>query len=69
MSGKVLGLGLNIVVATFFFGFVGRWVGRRVGAEEILTLVGGFIGAAAAFYSLYAHLVIRPREQGEEESE
>lgn len=69
LPGHALGLGLNIVVAAFFFGFLGRWIGRRVGGEDALTLLGGLIGAAAGFYSLYVHLVIRPREQGEEESE
>ena len=69
LPAEVLGLGLNIVVAAFFFGFLGRWVGRRVGAEDILTLVGGMIGAAAGFYSLYVHLVVRPRDKSEEESE
>ena len=69
LPAEVLGLGLNIVVAAFFFGFLGRGVGRRVGAEDILTLVGGMIGAAAGFYSLYVHLVVRPRDKSEEESE
>ena len=69
LPGQVLGLGLNIVVAAFFFGFLGQRLGRRVGAEDLLTLLGGFIGAAGGFYSLYVHLVVRPREQDEEKSE
>lgn len=69
MAGNVLGLGLNIVVAAFFFGFVGHWVGKRVGGQDVLTLLGGFIGAAAGFYSLYSHLVLRPRENQEKQSE
>ena len=64
-----LGLGLNIVVAAFVFGFLGNWVGKRVGAEDVLTLLGGFIGAAAGFYSLYIHMVVRPREDREKKSE
>lgn len=64
-----LGLGLNIVVAAFVIGFLGNWVGKRVGAEDALTLLGGFIGAAAGFYSLYVHMVIRPREEQEKKSE
>ncbi len=67
LPGHALGLGLNIVVAALFFGFLGRLIGRRVGGEEVLTLVGGLMGAAAGFYSLYVHLVVRPREKGEEE--
>lgn len=64
-----LGLGLNIVVAAFVFGFLGNWVGKRVGAEDVLTLFGGLVGAAAGFYSLYVHMVIRPREDEENKSE
>ena len=56
-----IGLGLNVVVAAFLFGFLGHWVGKRVGAEEALTLIGGFVGAGAGFYSLYLHLAGRPR--------
>lgn len=62
-----LGLGLNIVVAAFVFGFLGNWVGKRVGAEDALTLLGGLVGAAAGFYSLYIHLVVRPREDEDQE--
>ena len=69
VSAEVLGLGLNVVVATFLFGFLGHWVGTRVGAEEALTLAGGLLGAGAGFYSLYAHLVIRPREDQKKKSE
>lgn len=63
LPGEVLGLGLNVVVAAFLFGFIGRWVGTKIGGEEYLTLLGGFIGAAAGFYSLYMHLTTRPEDR------
>lgn len=66
---EAIGLGLNVVVAAFLFGFLGHWVGKRVGAEEALTLVGGLVGAGAGFYSLYLHLIWRPREDREKEPE
>ena len=69
LPGHALGLGLNIVAAAFLFGFLGQWIGKRVGAEDILTLVGGMIGAAAGFYSLYLHLVVRPRLDEEKKPE
>jgi len=62
---EVVGLGLNVVVAAFLFGFLGHWLGTKIGAEEILALVGGFIGAAAGFYSLYLHLSARPQQDRE----
>ena len=69
VPAEAIGLGLNVVVAAFLFGFLGHWVGKRVGAEEALTLVGGLLGAGAGFYSLYLHLIWRPREDREKESE
>ena len=69
VPAEAIGLGLNVVVAAFLFGFLGHWVGKRVGAEEALTLLGGLLGAGAGFYSLYLHLIWRPREDREKESE
>ena len=42
LPGEVLGLGLNVVVSAFFFAFLGRWVGSKIGGQEYLTLLGGF---------------------------
>ena len=38
-------------------------------ATAALTLAGGLLGAGAGFYSLYMHLVVRPREDQEKKSE
>jgi hypothetical protein len=65
IPAEAIGLGLNVVVAAFLFGFLGQWVGKRVGAEDALTLVGGLLGAGAGFYSLYLHLAGRPRQDRE----
>lgn len=62
-------LGLNVVIAAFLFGFLGHWIGKRVGAVDALTLVGGLVGAAAGFYSLFVHLAQRSRENREKKSE
>lgn len=69
VPAEAIGLGLNVVVAAFLFGSLGHWVGKRVGAEDALTLVGGLLGAGAGFYSLYLHLTGRPREDREKKSE
>lgn len=66
---EAVGLGLNVVVAALLFGFLGHWVGKRVGADEVLTLAGGLLGAAAGFYSLYLHLAGRSREDREKKPE
>jgi len=66
---EALNLGLNVVIAALLFGFLGRWVGKRVGAEDVLTLVGGLLGAAAGFYSLYLRIAGRSREDREKRPE
>lgn len=67
LSSEVLGYGITIAASTLLFGYLGSLAGRRLGAEDALTLVGGLIGAAAGFYSLYVHIVVRARETEEEE--
>ncbi len=69
VPAEAIGLGLNVVVAAFLFGFLGQWVGKRVGAEEALTLIGGLIGAGAGFYSLYLHVAGRPRKDRDKRAE
>lgn len=69
VPAEAVGLGLNVVIATLLFGFLGHWVGKRVGAQEALTLAGGLVGAAAGFYSLVLHISGRHREDQEKKSE
>jgi len=66
---EAVNLGLNVVIAALLFGFLGHWVGKRVGAEDLLTLVGGLVGAAAGFYSLYLHVAGRSQDNREKKSE
>jgi positive regulator of sigma E activity len=54
-SGEVLGRALNVGVSGFAFGFLGHWIGTKVGAPDVLAVFGAFVGASAGFYSLYAH--------------
>jgi hypothetical protein len=69
VPAEAIGLGLNVVVAAFLFGFLGHWIGKRVGADEALTLVGGLVGATAGFVSLYLHLARRSQDNRETKSE
>ena len=61
-AGDMLGRALNVAVSGFAFGFLGHWIGTKVGAADVLALVGAFIGATAAFYSLYAHVTARSKQ-------
>ena len=69
-SSRFLGHGMALAASVALFGWVGSEIGQRVGSEALLTLLGMFLGGAAAFYSLYVQLVVRPRlEHDREESE
>ena len=62
-SFQFLGLGMTFAASVALFGWVGFEVGKRTGAEELLTVLGVFLGGAAGFYNLYVQVVIRPREE------
>jgi hypothetical protein len=69
-SSQFLGHGMTLAASVGLFGWAGFEVGKRIGAESLLTILGMFVGGAAGFYNLYVQLVIRPREeQGREESD
>ena len=66
LQSRAMGLGLNIVIAALLFGFLGRWIGSKVGAQDVLTLLGGLIGASAGFYSLYLQISAPPKPNEDE---
>ena len=69
-SSQFLGHGMTLAASVAFFGWVGFEVGKRIGAESLLAILGMLLGGAAGFYNLYVQLVIRPREeQGREGSD
>ena len=69
-SFQFLGHGITLAAAVALFGWVGFEVGRRTGAEELMTILGVLLGGTAGFYNLYVQVVIRPREeQGRKESD
>ncbi len=70
VSSRYLGHGTTLAASVALFGWVGFEIGTRVGAESLLTILGGFFGGAVGFYGLYVQLVIRPREeQGHQEGD
>ncbi len=62
-SSEFLGHGMALAASAALFGWIGFEVGRRIGAESLLTVLGILFGGAVGFYNLYARLVIRPREE------
>lgn len=66
VSSRYLGHGMALAASVAFFGWLGSWVGQRVGAESILTLLGILFGGASGFLNMYVQLVIRPRQLADE---
>ena len=63
-SGQFMGHGLTWALAVLLFMWAGYWVDGKVGTAPILMIIGAFVGGGAGFYSLYYHIVIEPRERG-----
>ena len=65
-SGQFMGHGLTLALAVLLFMGIGAWVDSKVGSAPILMVIGAFVGGGAGFYSLYSHIVIKPREMGQD---
>jgi F0F1-type ATP synthase assembly protein I len=63
--GQHAGWGLTIAVSIGLFLWLGYEADRRLGTLPFLTILGAFVGGAAAFYSMFRQLVIEPRETAE----
>lgn len=60
---QYLGHGLTMALSTLLFLLGGRQLDRWIGTEPFFTLVGAFVGGAAGFWSMYYHLVVKPRNE------
>jgi len=70
VSSQFLGFGMAFAASVALFGWIGFKVGTFIEAESPLTILGALFGGTVGFYSLYAHVVIRSREeQGHEEGD
>jgi len=63
-SGQFMGHGLKLTLAVLFFMGLGYWADEKLGVGPIFTVIGAFVGGGAGFYSLYVHIVIEPRQRG-----
>lgn len=57
------GLGLQFVVAILLFLYLGHWVDQRIGTSPLFLITGVFVGAGAAFYSIYRRLTAEQRRE------
>ena len=60
------GMGLQFAVAIIVFLFAGQWLDNRLGINGLFTIVGVFVGAAAAFYNMYRKVTAAQKRDDEE---
>lgn len=56
-AAEFAGVGLQFGGTLALFAFVGHWLDGRLGTGPWLLLVLVFVGAAAAFYSIYRRVI------------
>jgi F0F1-type ATP synthase assembly protein I len=54
---------LQLALSIVAFLFLGQWLDRRLGTDPWLTMLGVFVGAGAAFYSMYRRLMADQRRE------
>lgn len=62
-AGKYMGLGIQFAGSILVFLWLGQWVDRKLGTGGLFVLIGVFIGAGAAFYSMYRNLMADQRRE------
>ena len=62
-AGKYAGLGLQFALSIILFLYIGQWVDRKLGTDGPFLLLGVFVGAGAAFYSMYRSLMADQRRE------
>lgn len=64
---RLMGLGIQFVVAILLFLYVGMWLDRKFGTTPWLMLAGMVVGGVGGFYSLYRAMVAENRRLDDEE--
>ena len=64
-AAKYGGVGLQFAASILLFLYAGQWVDRRFGTKPWGILIGVFVGAGAAFYSMYRRLMADLRREEE----
>jgi F0F1-type ATP synthase assembly protein I len=62
-AGKYAGIGLQFAASIVLFLYAGQFVDRRFGTAPWGLLLGVFVGASAAFYSMYSRLMADQRRE------
>jgi ATP synthase protein I len=65
-AAEFAGLGLQFAIAIVVFLYAGQWVDRRLGTSPLFLIVGVFLGAGGAFYSMYRRMTAAQKRRDEE---
>lgn len=65
-AGAYAGIGIQFAGSIVLFLYFGQWVDRRLGSAPWGVLVGVFVGAGAAFFSMYRRLMADLRREESE---
>jgi len=68
-AGKYAGLGLQFALSIMLFLYIGQWVDKKLGLDGPFLLIGVFVGAGAAFYSMYRALMADQRRDEAEKAQ
>lgn len=64
-GSEFAGLGLQMAGSIGIFGLLGWWLDRKLGTGPWLLVVLIFVGAGAAFYSMYRRVFGAPQARGD----
>jgi len=65
-GGEFAGVGIQFAFAIIVFLYAGQWLDNRLGTNGLFTIAGVFIGAGAAFYSMYRRISSAQKQDDEE---
>ena len=55
--GKYAGVGIQFAVSIIVFLYAGQWIDGKLGTGPWGMMIGVFVGASVAFYSMYRRLM------------
>ena len=67
-ASEFAGIGLQFAVSILLFVFAGQWLDRRLGTGPVFLILGVFLGAGGAFYSMYRKLIASQEAQDKDGS-
>lgn len=63
-ASEFAGIGLQFAASIVLFVFAGQWLDRRLGTGPVFLILGVFVGAGGAFYSMYRKLMAAQKSDG-----